>query len=592
MRNRRLVVSAALLAAGAGLVPGIAQAAPGAPAGPAGQGVAASTPAPVSGAVSGAGPDAAQKSGGRTFSSPADRTVVTSRSGAQTGGNARAKGTPEAQQGAQQGAQAVQDSPTSIYLTAHTDGARSIDLRSHVIDYDAPALDVVVAWGDGTTDTYSLPAGGGSDARDLTHKYTVLGTYDVKVTAKDTVNGTEAVNQLRFTTMGAEFTAHEPTRLLDTRTGVGAAKAKVGPRSSVALKVAGAAKVPAGATGVALNVTVTNTTGAGHISVQSTKADAEAAVTSNVNFAAGQTVPNLVIDAIGEDGYVHLFNAGWEPVDLIADVTGYFAPAAANGWGALAPTRVVDTREGLGTAKGQVPGQGSFGVEIAGRGGVPKTATAVAVNLTATNPRSAGHLTAYPSGKAAPTTSNVNFAAGQTVANSAVVPIGPDGRIDVRNGGWDPADVVVDVVGYYTPESRSALVAYGIPYRLLDTRKDSWGGRKAGPLKARTHYPMQFEGDTTKPDVDGWVLNTTVTNTRGDGFLSVTPDPNFWSDYVNGNAVTPPRPVSSALNWTKGATVANIAQTPGGKGGMIDFWNQGWEDTDLLVDLLAVYKTD
>ncbi|MFE5495458.1 hypothetical protein ACFQ7Z_36625 [Streptomyces virginiae] len=567
------MISAALVAAGVGLVPGIAQAAP----------------------APGAGPYAARGTGGTTYSSPAERTVVTG--GAQGArGRQGAQGTPE-RQGAQgkQGAQerqGAQDSSTSIYLTAHTDGARSIELRSHVIDFDAPALDVVVSWGDGTTDTYSLPAGGASDARDLKHRYGVLGTYDVKVTAKNAADGTEAVNELKFTTKGAEFTAHEPTRLLDTRAGVGAAKAKVGPRSSVALKVAGAAKVPAGATAVALNVTVTNTTGAGHVSVQSTKDRAEGAETSNVNFAAGQTVPNLVIEAIGEDGYIHLFNGGWEPVDLIADVTGYFAPAHANGWGALNPTRVVDTREGLGTAKGQVPGQGTFGVEIAGRAGVPRGATAVAVNLTATNPRSAGHLTAYPSGKAAPATSNVNFTAGQTVANSAVVPIGPDGKINVRNGGWDPADVVVDVVGYYTPESRSALVAHGIPFRLLDTRKDSWGGWKAGPLKARTHFPMRLEGDTTRPDVDGWVLNTTVTDTRGNGFLSVTPDPNFWSDYVNGTAVTPQRPVSSVLNWTKGATVANVAQTPGGKGGMIDLWNQGWEDTHLLVDLLAYYKTD
>ncbi|MGW6618415.1 hypothetical protein ACWGA0_33795 [Streptomyces erythrochromogenes] len=575
------MVSAVLVAAGAGLIPGIAQAAPGAPAGPAGQGAAA--PAP------GTGPGATQGAGGRTYSSPAERTVVTSRPGAAAGGeNAQAKGAQGAR-GAQQGAQ---DASTSIHLTAHTADARSIELRTHIIDFDAPALDVVVSWGDGSTDTYSLPAGTSSDARDLKHKYTALGTYDVKVTAKDSAKGSEAVNELKFTTMGAEFTAHEPTRLLDTRAGVGAAKAKVGPRSSVALKVAGAAAVPAGATAVALNVTATNTSGAGHVSVQSTKDRAEGAETSNLNFTAGQTVPNLVIEAIGEDGYIHLFNGGWEPVDLVADVTGYFAPSTANGWGALSATRVVDTREGLGTAKGQVPGQGTFGVEIAGRAGVPKGATAVAVNLTATNPRSAGHLTAYPSGKAAPVTSNVNFTAGQTVANAAVVPIGTDGKINVRNGGWDPADVVVDVVGYYTPESRSALVAHGIPYRLLDTRKDSWGGRKAGPLKARTHLPMQLEGDTTTPDVDGWVLNTTVTNTRGNGFLSVTPDPNFWSDYENGTAVTPARPVASALNWTKGANVANVAQTPGGKGGMIDLWNQGWEDTDLLVDLLAYYKKD
>ncbi|MER6777416.1 MULTISPECIES: hypothetical protein [unclassified Streptomyces] len=84
---------------------------------------------------------------------------------------------------------------------------------------------------------------------------------------------------------------------------------------------------------------------------------------------------------------------------------------------------------------------------------MPKGVTAVALNMTVTNPQEAGHLTAYPSGQAAPSTSSVNFAAGQTVANAVIVPVGPDGKITVRNGGWKPADVVIDVLGYYSRDS-------------------------------------------------------------------------------------------------------------------------------------------
>ncbi|MBT2452837.1 hypothetical protein J7F03_38565 [Streptomyces sp. ISL-43] len=563
------------MAAGVGLIPGIAQAAgPVAPAAPAAQGAAAA----------GTGPEVAQKLKGKTFSSPADRTVVTPKSGAQAGGTARA-----------QGAQGAQDSSypaIDLEGTGHT--AHSIDLRTIITTTDAAALDVVISWGDGATDKFvATIAGFGSDLRYTKHKYAAVGSYDVKVTVKNTATGAEAVNGLKFTTAGNEFTSHAPTRLLDTRAGIGAARAKVGGRSSVALKVAGVAKVPAAVRAVVLNVTVTNTTGPGHISVGQDKALTEGAETSNVNYVAGQSVPNLVIAPVGEDGYVHLFNAGWQSVDLLADVTGFFTPAPAAGYGALTPTRAVDTREGVGTAKGQVPGYGTFDVEIAGRGGVPAGATAVALNLTATNPRADGHLTAYPSGQAAPVTSNVNFTAGQTVANSVIVPIGPDGKIAVRNGSWNPADVVVDVVGYYTPDSRSAFVTAWVPMRMLDTRKDlSWGLRKAGPVPARTYEPMPLEGDTTTPDIDGWALNTTVTNTTGTGFLSVAPDPNFRYQYREGTAVTPQRPVSSALNWTAGATVPNLVQTPGGKGGIVDFWNQGWANIDLLVDLTGYYQTN
>ncbi|MFI6147192.1 PKD domain-containing protein [Streptomyces sp. NPDC051109] len=565
MHRRRLMFSAALVAAGVGLFSGPAVAA--GPVAPAGHGVAATT----GGNPGKGGP----LPGGKTFSSPAERTVRTSPAGsaARTGAAAQAQ-------------RASGDAYLAIDLEAHGPTAHSIELRT-IVTSEGAALDVTIDWGDGAADQVAVTSSG-SDLRYTTHKYAKVGKYPVTVTVKDTTHGVQAVNRLDFVTSGSEYTAHAPTRLLDTRAGIGAAQAKVAGRGSVALKVAGVAGIPAGATEVVLNVTATNAAGAGHVVVQPGKDGFETG--SNLNYAAGQTVANQVIVPVGEDGSVRLVNGGWDSVDLVADVTGYFTASVASGYTTLNPVRAVDTREGIGTAKGQVPGYGSFGVDMAGRGGVPKGATAVALNLTATNPRAAGHLTAYPSGQAAPSTSSLNFSAGQTVANSVIVPVGPDGKITIRNGSWDRADVVADVVGYYSTDSRAALVCLGGPYRVLDTRIDSWG-RKAGPVPARTMLPERFDADTTNSDIDGWVLNTTVTNTTGAGFLSVTADPNTWPDYVKGSAVTPQRPVSSSVNWTAGATVPNLVQTSGGKGGIIDFWNQGWQDIDLIVDLIAWYQT-
>ncbi|MFE4261810.1 hypothetical protein [Streptomyces sp. NPDC056883] len=535
--------------------------------------------------ASGADREAVRKVKGRTYSSPAERTVATVPSGAAAKGSARAQQAPDAATAA--------DQRLRVTLTAYAEGVDTINLESVVASQEYALVDVVIAWGDGTTDTYDasvMPRD--FDLHRATHRYAAIGSYEIKVTVKDSATGGEAENKLTVATEGTEFTAHEPKRLLDTREGIGAARAKVGARSSVALKVAGAGKVPAGVRSVVLNLTVTNTTAPGHVSAAQEKELAENAQTSVLNYVAGQSVPNLVIVPVGEDGYVHLFNAGWASVDLLADVTGYFTASKAAGYGALAPTRVVDTREGQGTAKGQVPGYGSFDIGIAGRAGVPAGATAVALNLTVTNPRSAGHLTAYPAGKTAPTTSNVNFVAGQTVANAVIVPVGADGKITVRNGGWNPADVVVDVVGYYSPQSRSALVVPPVPFRILDTRENgSWNERPASPLPPRSKEWLGLEGDTPAAEVDAWALNTTVTNTGGDGFLSVAPDPNLWSDYVLGKNVQPQRPVSSALNWTAGATVPNLVQTSGGKGGIVDFWNQGWSFIDLVVDLTGFYET-
>ncbi|WP_328620772.1 PKD domain-containing protein [Streptomyces sp. NBC_00354] len=474
----------------------------------------------------------------------------------------------------------------AIALNARARSAHSIFL-SYDISSVAAALDVTIAWGDGTTDKATAAGAGRHNTH---HSYAEVGSHTVTVTVKDTAHDITAVKEIKAAPAGTEFTPHAPTRLLDTRSGLGAAKAKVGGRSSVALKVGGAAQIPADVVAVALNVTVTNATDAGHVAVQPGK-EYIGSEASNLNYVAGQTVPNLVIVPV-RDGHVQMFNGGWAPVDLIADVTGYFTASAASGYTSLDPVRAVDTREGLGTAKGQVPGYGSFEVDIAERHGVPMGVTAVALNLTVTNPQEAGHLTVYPNGQAAPSTSSVNFAAGQTVANSVIVPVGLDGKITIRNGSWSAADAVIDVVGYYSPDSRAAFQPLVEPYRVLDTREKS-GYRERGPIAARDYLALPLQVYSPSPDpADGMVLNATVTNTKGAGFLSVAPDPNRWADYGLGVAVKPPRPVASALNWTAGTSVPNLVQTSGGKDELVDFWNQGWEDVDLVVDCLGFYESD
>ncbi|MFZ3467584.1 hypothetical protein ACODT3_39485 [Streptomyces sp. 4.24] len=463
---------------------------------------------------------------------------------------------------------ATGSSQLSISLSARMSSAYGFELTTS-LNRGTPPLDTVIDWGDGTTET--VVASGSSETR-TKHVYKKLGEYTIKATVVDPVLGTNATNEVRVKTLGSEFTPYAPTRLLDTRSGTGAAKGKVEAYSSTRLKVAGNGGIPAGVTAVALNVTATNTTSGGHVSVFASGSTRPTA--SNINFEAGQTVPNLVIARVGEDGYVELYNGGWEPVDLIADVTGYFSRQEAGGYVPQVPSRVVDTRDGTGTRPGQVAGQGSFTVRVAEPG-----ATAVALNVTVTNPREAGHLTVHPAGQTAPTTSNVNFTAGQTVANSVIVPVDKNGAITVRNGSWAPSDVVIDVVGTYSPTSAVAYVPFTTPSRQIDTR--TWPN---GPWPVRGYIWAAY---STK--VEAWVLNTTVTNTQGGGFLSVAPDPNSMNDYAQKTAVTPERPVPSTLNWTAGKTVANLVQVGIANDGLVDFWNQGWDRADLVIDSIGYY---
>ncbi len=506
-----------------------------------------------------------------TFSSPADRSVQQNRPAA----GKKAAAAPQAS-----GATAGAD--LKVGLSGTGTSARAIELKSDITSSVGTPLTVVIDWGDGTASTEHA---GGSETKTSHHVYAEVGSYTVKVTVYgvDGANGPSATNEMPFVTPGSEFTPHSPTRLLDSRDGTGAAQAAQVPALGEArVKVAGNGGIPADVAAVVLNVTVTNTRSSGYVSAYAD--GTERPTTSNVNYAAGDSVPNLVIVPVGKNGYVNLYNYGERGVDLIADVTGYFTRSSANGYTPTDPTRFVDTREGLGTSRGMVPGRGQFGVQVAGTRGIPAGAKAVALNVTVTNPRTAGYLTVFPGGQSAPNTSNVNFTSGQTIANSVIVPVGADGKIMVRNGSWDPADVVVDVVGYYSPDSQSAYIPVR-PVRDLDTRDASqW---PSGPLKAGRYLYSTYGEEN--PTATAMVLNTTVTNTASAGYLTVSPDPNALWQYQNKTHTPPIPPNSSTLNWTAGKTVPNLVQASSGANGIVDFFNRSGNNIDLVIDIFGVY---
>jgi hypothetical protein len=122
--------------------------------------------------------------------------------------------------------------------------------------------------------------------------------------------------------------------------------------------------------------------------------------------------------------------------------------AAPVGFFTLTPCRLVDTRladQGPALAAGEVRA-----LAVAGACGVPPTARAVAVNVTVTAPTAAGQLTFGPGGAPPPGTSTLNFAAGQTRANNAVLPLGPDGTLAVLAGlGEGSVHLIVDVNGWF-----------------------------------------------------------------------------------------------------------------------------------------------
>lgn len=114
----------------------------------------------------------------------------------------------------------------------------------------------------------------------------------------------------------------------------------------------------------------------------------------------------------------------------------------------LEPCRLLDTRETDEPLWDNGVDQPERRVPTAGRCGIPSSATALALNLTATAATSAGDLRLYMPG-IAPLTSTLNYAAGQTRANGAVATLGVDGWLLVRADGGGKVHVIIDVVGYF-----------------------------------------------------------------------------------------------------------------------------------------------
>ncbi|WP_411284434.1 hypothetical protein, partial [Lapillicoccus sp.] len=150
------------------------------------------------------------------------------------------------------------------------------------------------------------------------------GTYTFSVQGVDLAGNSSAPANTTLTIATAgNYLALPPSRVLDTRTGNGAPAAAVAPAGTVHLQVLGRGGVPAtGVSAVVLNVTVTEPAASGWITAYPNGTTMP--VASNLNFLAGQTVPNLVVVPVGPDGMVALTNSSAGTVQLIADVSGYF----------------------------------------------------------------------------------------------------------------------------------------------------------------------------------------------------------------------------------------------------------------------------
>ncbi len=251
-----------------------------------------------------------------------------------------------------------------------------------------------------------------------------------------------------------------PSRILDTRDGTGAQQGLVQP-GELAVQIGGKPGIPADASAVVINTTVADATAAGHVTAHACTEPLPAA--SNINFVAGDLRPNLVIARLDPTGKLCLHTTA--PTHLIGDVIAY-VPAGGSGYTSiLNPARALDTRDGTGAPVGKVNPGAPVTLQVTGLNTVPAGATAVAINVTATEATAPGYVTVYPCG-ALPGTSNLNYLATASVANFVVAALSPAGQVCLAT--YQPVHLIADVSGYFT--GTAAYVPLASPQRAFDTR--------------------------------------------------------------------------------------------------------------------------
>jgi hypothetical protein len=224
----------------------------------------------------------------------------------------------------------------------------------------------------------------------------------------------------------------------------------VGQGATVDLQVSGRGGVPAsGVSAVVMNVTVTEPSASSFLTAWPTGSPRPNA--SNLNYVAGQTVPNLVVAKVGTGGKVSLFNLSGN-THVVADVVGWYGDGSGTSgglFGSLEPSRILDTRSGNGAPPVKVGQGATVDLQVSGRGGVPASGvSAVVMNVTVTEPSASSFLTAWPTGSPRPNASNLNYVAGQTVPNLVVAKVGTGGKVSLFNLSGN-THVVADVVGWY-----------------------------------------------------------------------------------------------------------------------------------------------
>jgi hypothetical protein len=378
-----------------------------------------------------------------------------------------------------------------------------------------------------------------------------------------------------------------PARIMDTRTGLGGRSGPLQPEQTFSLQVGGQHGIAPDAAAVTLNVGVTDTPGPGSGYILLYPCGQPRPLASTLNFNRGQTVAILTQTQLG-NGCLNIYVSGGA-ANVFIDAQGYFTASASGQSGLydplLTPYRTLDTRTGLGGHPRPL-GQGeSLELQLAGNPAgsspaIPAGASTILLNLTAVSGSAPGsYLSVYPAASGAVpcpanhSSSNLNFAAGQILANRVAVRVGTGGNVCIYNDAGS-VNVIVDLAGWYSGGQSGDTT--GMPYSgWMPTR--AYDSRRLGQLGPGNGQAACLA--VAMPPAASGVVSLNLTGLGAS-------DPTYLQVYPTG---APPNPPTSDLNLLPGGIVSNLMIARLGDNHSITVCNSAGT-VDFFVDVSGGYS--
>ena len=319
------------------------------------------------------------------------------------------------------------------YLTAYPDGGTRPTASSLNFGRGQTLANMV---------TVKVGADGYVDVYNQTGSVDVIADVTGFYGADDTV-----LNYLPSNLPGGQYRAIAPTRVLDTRkSGSGGALKS---HNQLSLAIDFGASVNSHIQALVVNVTAVGATGSGYLSTS----HYYPTTVSTLNFAKGATVPNMSIVPLRT---VYVYNGSAGSVNVLVDIVGYYDDGTMPGGSRffpIDPTRIADTRSGFGAsplhagATATVTTPSTVFAAVSG-GLLNPVYSGLDLNVTAVAPTASTYDTVWSAALDQPGSSNLNPAAGQTVANSVFTGFNTSGQFHIYN--WHgTANMIVDVAGVF-----------------------------------------------------------------------------------------------------------------------------------------------